>query len=125
MSQYIEALNRSRADSQKNSLTSVEIELSTLTGKDWAETMGDPSAAWQQGFLTRTLLDLFDEAIWENNGTYYGADYLFGTSVQTDPQHYIDIFDQYVRAFMDKRDLSLEQLVQLLGETMLNRLLAA
>lgn len=122
MSQYIEALNRSRADSQSNSLVSVEIDLSSLTGKDWVEAMDDPSAAWQQEFLTKALLDLFTGAIWENNEIYYGADYLFGTP---DPQRYIDTFDQYVRTFMVKREQNLEQLVQLLGETMLEQLLAA
>ena len=122
MSQYIEALNRTRTDAQSNSLASVEIDLSTLTGRDWTRAMDDTSAVWQQEFLTNALLDLFDGAIWENNGNYYGADYLFGTP---DSQHYTDTFDQYVRTFVVKRDMNLEQLVQLLGETMLEHLLAA
>ena len=78
MSEYIEALNRSRSEKEKSSLTSVEIDLSTLTGRDWVESMDDPSAGWQQGFLTKALLSLFKQAIWELDGQFYGADYLLG-----------------------------------------------
>jgi len=125
MSQYIETLNRSRSDQQKNSLTSVEIDLSTLTGRDWVETMGDHSAGWQQGFLSKALLNLFKQAIWEIDGQFYGADCLLGESCQANPQHYIDIFDRYIRAFPNARHLSLDQLVQLSGEAMLDRQLVA
>lgn len=125
MSQYIEALNRSRSDKQKNSLASVEIDLSTLTGRDWVETMDDSSAGWQQGFLSKALLNLFEQAIWEIGGQFYGADCLLGESCQAKPQHYIDIFDRYVRASPGTRHLSLDQLVRLTGEAMLDRQLVA
>ena len=125
MSQYIEALDRSRSDKRKNSLTSVEIDLSTLTGRDWIETMDDPSAGWQQEFLSNALLNLFKQAIWEINDQFYGADYLLGESCRANPLHYIETFDHYVRAFPDTRHFSLDQLVQLSGEAMLDRQLVA
>ena len=125
MNWYIDALNRSRQESEEKFGASVKIELSSLVGKDWLDVMDDPAAVWQKKYLNKAVVALFEDAIWEIDGQFFGAGFLSGGGEQAGPQYFVDIFDQYVRAFPGQGHLNLERLVQLAGEWVLDGQLAA
>ena len=125
MNAYIDAINRSRTDSNMESLAAVKIDLSSLSGSDWIDVMDDSAAVWQKEYLTDAVLKLFADSIWEIDGRFLGADCLLDDCGQPESHCFIEIFDQYVRTCTAQRRLNLERLVQLAGESVLDRQVAA
>lgn len=125
MERYINALNNSRLNLRKSSLVASRKQTSELTGWDWIEVMDDFSAVWQKQFMKDTLAQLFRDALWEIDGQFFGASYLMHESDRLDSHSVIDLFDQFIRANPEQVGKSLELLVHMAGDAVLDQRLAA